>query len=131
MAESTVPATTGQTALAQEPTRSEETYVAPAVDIYEDDQGLVLLADMPGVDPAALDVRVDRGILTIQGKASHLATADPIYREYELSGFFRQFQLPEEVDTGKISADLTNGVLTLRLPRVEQAQPRRIQVRAS
>ncbi len=131
MAERTVPAPASQTAPPQEPTRSEETYVPPPVDIYEDDQGLVVLADLPGVEPGGLDVRVDRDILTIQGRAAHLASGDPVYREYQLTGFFRQFQLPEEVDVGRISAELTHGVLTLRLPRAERAQPRRIEVRAS
>ena len=131
MAERTVPAPTSPTTATREPTRAEERYVAPPVDIYEDDQGLVVVADLPGVEPGTLDVRVDRGLLTIQGRATHLASADPVYREYELTGFFRQFQLPEEVDPARIAAELTHGVLTLRLPRAERAQPRRIEVRAS
>ena len=131
MAERTVPAPASSTAATREPTRAEERYVAPPVDIYEDDQGLVVMADLPGVEPGTLDVRVDRGLLTIQGRATHLASADPVYREYELTGFFRQFQLPEEVDVARITADVRNGVLTLRLPRAERAQPRRIQVQSS
>ncbi|HLI27306.1 MAG TPA: Hsp20/alpha crystallin family protein [Chloroflexota bacterium] len=131
MAERTVPTPTADAASAQEPTRSEEVYVAPPADIYEDDQGLVVLVDVPGVEPGALDVRVDRGVLTIQGRAAHAAPGDAVYREYELTGFFRQFQLPEEVDQARIEAELKNGVLTLRLPRAPQAQPRRIAVRAA
>lgn len=134
MAETTVPAPTGQTAppQAREMTRAEEMYIPPPVDIYEDDQGLVVLADMPGVDPDNLDIRVDRGVLTIRGSAHHLVEKhEPVYREFELTGFFRQFQLPNEIDTEKISAELKHGVLTLRLPRSPQAQPRRIEVRAS
>ena len=139
-AESTVPAPAGADTPTREPgeprdtrerTRAEEAYVTPPVDIFEDDQGLVVLADLPGVEPGALDVRVDRGILTIQARARHLAPGDSVYREYELAGFFRQFQLPEEVDAARVTAELQNGVLTLRLPRAEQAQPRRIEVRAS
>jgi HSP20 family protein len=129
MAEPTVPTPAPTAAPTREPTRAEETFVPPPVDIYEDDQGLVVLVDLPGVEPSGLDVRVDRGILTIQGRAGHLASGDPVYREYQLTGFFRQFQLPEEVDTGRIAAELRNGVLTLRLPRAERAQPRRIEVR--
>ncbi len=131
MAERTVPARTSSTTATREPTRAEERYVAPPVDIYEDDQGLVVVVDVPGVEPGGLDVRVDRGVLTIQGRAAHLASADPVYREYELASFFRQFQLPEEVDSTRISAEFAHGVLTLRLPRAERAQPRRIEVRAS
>jgi HSP20 family molecular chaperone IbpA len=52
-----------------------------------------------------------------------------VYREYELTGFYRQFQLPEEVDSARIEAELKQGVLTLRLPRQAPAEPRRIQVR--
>lgn len=131
MAEKTVPAPTGAGDVTREPTRAEDVYVPAPVDIYEDEQGLVVLADLPGVEPEGLDVRVERGVLTIQGRAAPLASGDPIYREYQLAGFFRQFQLPKEVDTARISADLKHGVLTLQLPRSERAQPRRIQVRAS
>jgi HSP20 family protein len=129
MAERTVPTPGGQVSAAREPTRAEERYVAPPVDIYEDDQGLVVVADLPGVEPGALDVRVDHGVLTIQGRATHRAPGAPVYREYELTGFFRQFQLPDEVDTAAIAAELKHGVLTLRLPRVQRPQSRRIQVR--
>ena len=131
MAERTVPAPASSNAATREPTRAEERYVAPPVDIYEDDQAAVVVADLPVVEPGTLDGRVDRGLLTLQGRATHLASADPVYREYELTGFFRQFQLPEEVDPARIAAELTHGVLTLRLPRAERAQPRRIEVRAS
>jgi HSP20 family protein len=132
MAEKTVPAVTGADgAVAQEPTRSEERFVTPPVDIFEENQGLVVVADLPGVEPGNVDVRVDRGVLTIQARANHLVASQPQYREYQLSGFFRQFQLPEEIDAAQIAAELKNGVLTLHLPRAERHQPRRIQVRAS
>jgi len=112
-----------------EPTHSEEEYTPSAVDIYEDDQGLVVLADLPGMEPGALDVRVDNRVLTIRGRTQHLATGTPVYREYELTGFFRQFQLPEEIDQAGIEADLKQGLLTLRLPRAAPAPSRRIEVR--
>lgn len=115
----------------QEHTRSEETYLVPAVDIYEDDQGLVVLADLPGVQKDALEVRVEQDTLTIQGRAEHLARGNPIYREYELTGFYRRFRLSEAVDTNRIVAELKNGVLRLQLPKAERSQPRRIEVRAS
>jgi len=131
MPEKTVPARTRSASAAQETTRAAERYVAPPVDIYEDDAGLVVLADLPGVEPKALDVKVEHGMLTIQGHAKHLAMGEPIEREHELTAYFRQFQLPEEVDPAGINADLKHGVLTLRLPRAERAKPRRIEVRAS
>jgi HSP20 family protein len=121
----------GQETTGQEQTRSEETYIVPPVDIYEDGQGLVVLADLPGVDKDALEVRVDKDTLTIQARAHHLVPGNPIYREYELTGFYRRFKLSDAVDTQRIVAELKNGVLRLQLPRAEVAQPRRIEVRAS
>lgn len=129
-AEHTVPSARTSEPNPHESTRSGDDYVAPPVDIYEDEQGLKVIADLPGVEPSAVDVRVDRGVLTIQARASHLVQTATVYREYELAGFFRQFQLPEEVDATKIAADMKNGVLTLHLPRAERLQPRRIDVRA-
>lgn len=130
MAEKTIPTASGPADAAREPTRAEEQYVAAPVDIYEDEQGLVVVADLPGVQPEALDVHVERGILTIQGRAGHLRDGSPLQREFELSGYFRQFQLPEEVDSTKITADLKHGVLSLKLPRAERTKPRRVKVRA-
>jgi HSP20 family molecular chaperone IbpA len=117
--------------VAREATRSQEVFTPPPVDIYEDDRGLVVVADLPGVDPGALDVRVDQGVLTLQARTQPLASGTPLHREYELTGFFRQFNLPEEIDTGRIEAELTQGVLTLRLPRAAPAPPRRIDVRTT
>jgi HSP20 family molecular chaperone IbpA len=130
MAEKTVAPAPGVDVV-QEPTRSEERFVTPPVDIYEENQGLVVVADLPGAELSSVDVRVERGVLTMQARAHHLIDGQPQYREYELTGFFRQFQLPEEIDATQIAADLKNGVLTLHLPRAERHQPRRIQVKAS
>ena len=129
MAEKTVPTTSGrQTALSRERTRAQERYIQPPVDIYETPEGLVLLADMPGVAPNDLEVRLEENVLTIQGKAKHAVESEPIYREFELANFFRQFELSDQVDQEKISARLNNGVLMLQLPRAEQAKPRQIPV---
>ena len=129
MAEKTVPTTSGrQTAVSRERTRAQERYIQPPVDIYETPEGLVLLADMPGVAPNDLEVRLEENVLTIQGKAKHAVESEPIYREFELANFFRQFELSDQVDQEKISARLNNGVLMLQLPRAEQAKPRQIPV---
>jgi HSP20 family molecular chaperone IbpA len=114
----------------REPTRADEVFVAPPADIYEDDDGLVVVADLPGIAPEALDVRVEQRILTITAHAQPAPSGTPLHREYELTGFFRQFQLPEEVDTTRIEAELKQGVLTLKLPRAAEQQPRRIEVRS-
>lgn len=115
----------------QEPTRAEEVFAAPPVDIFEDEDGLVVLADLPGIAPEGLDVRVEQRVLTITAHAEPPPSGTLLHREYESTNFFRQFQLPEEVDTARIQAELKQGVLTLRLPRAPKEQPRRIEVRAS
>lgn len=127
MAEKTVPQY--KETAAREGTRSEERYVTPPVDIYETPEGLVVLADLPGVARDGLDVRVENSLLTIRGRTSHAAAGEFAYREYDLVNFFRQFELNERVDQQKISAELKNGVLTLNLPKAEEAKPRKIDIR--
>jgi len=115
----------------REDTRSQERYITPPVDIYDTTDGLVVQADLPGVAKEGLDVRVENNLLTIRGKAAHVAPGDPVYREYGLVNFFRQFELNDRVDQSKISAELKHGVLTLSLPKAEEAKPRKIEVRAA
>jgi len=130
MAEKTMAAATGkQMATSRENTRAQERYIQPPVDIYETPEGLVLLADMPGVAPNDLTIRLEDNILTIQGKAKHAIDSEPIYREFELVNFFRQFELSDQVDQEKIAARLNHGVLILELPRAEKAKPRQIPVK--
>lgn len=131
MAEKTVATAEVQKPATMESTRHHERYVAPPVDIYETPEGLVVLADLPGVPQDALDVRVDNNILTIRGHARHTVPGNATYREYELVNFFRQFELSDKVDQNRISAELKCGVLTLQLPKAEEARPRRIEVRAA
>jgi HSP20 family protein len=132
MAERTVAARAQEKAPStREETRSQERYITPPVDIYETADGLVVKADLPGVAKEGLDVRVENSLLTIRGKAAHSAPGDPVYREYGLVNFFRQFELNERVDRSKISADLKHGVLTLNLPKAEAARPRQIEVKVS
>jgi len=132
MAERTVAARAQEKATSsREETRSQERYITPPVDIYETTNGLVVTADLPGVAKEGLDVRVENNLLTIRGKAAHAAPGDPVYREYGLVNFFRQFELNEKVDQSKISAELKHGVLTLNLPKAEEAKPRKIEVKAA
>src|SRR4051812_23370122 len=105
-----------QTSSSREETRSEERYVTPPVDIYETDEGLVVKADLPGVAKENMDIRVENNLLTIRASTAHVAPGEPVYREYGLVNFFRQFELNERVDRAKISAELNYGVLTLNLP---------------
>jgi len=132
MAEKTVPVP-GAAPRKVEPevTRARERYVRPPVDIYETPEALVLTADLPGAVKESLEVRVKDAVLTIEAKASHTAPGEVIYREYDLTGFFREFELSEGIDQQKVSAELKQGVLTLRLPKTEKAKPRQIDVKVS
>jgi HSP20 family molecular chaperone IbpA len=114
-----------------ERTRHHERYVAPPVDIYETREGLVVLADVPGVATEALDVRVDHNVLTIRGHACHVVPGEVTYREYDLVNFFRQFELSDKVDQSHITADLKSGVLTVHLPKAQEAKPRQIEVQVA
>jgi hypothetical protein len=80
------------------------------------------------VERDALDVRVDDNVLTIQGQTRHIAPGEPVWTEYQLLNFYRQFELPEDVDQEKIGAELQHGVLTVHLPKLECAKPRQIQI---
>ncbi len=133
MAEKTVAAAApaGQPARSREATRAGDRYVAPAVDIYETAEELVLLADLPGVGKDDLEVRVEDDVLTIRATPHHVAPGEVVWREFELPNFFRQFELSEVIDQEKISADLKHGVLTLHLPKAEKARPRKIEVKLS
>ena len=115
----------------QEITRAQERHVRPPVDIYETGDALVLMADLPGVTKETLQVRVDDELLTIEAKATERAAGNLVYREFELTSFFRQFALVEEIDTEQVKADLRYGVLTLYLPKSESAKPKQISVTVS
>jgi HSP20 family protein len=132
MAEKTAPTVNGsRSGTDMEITRAQEHHVPPPVDIYETREGLVLLADLPGVSKETLEVRVAEETLTIQGKAEHKVPGEPIYREYELSNFFRQFEISDQIDTENIKADLKYGVLKLDLPIAQSAKPRKVEVKVS
>ncbi|NTW99681.1 MAG: Hsp20/alpha crystallin family protein [Geobacteraceae bacterium] len=112
----------------REETRSNERYIRPAVNIIEDEDGLVLTADIPGAAKESLDINVEKGILTISAPAQHTVPGSSAYREFELANYYRQFTIPESLDHGKAHADYVNGILTLRIPKAEVAKPKRIAV---
>jgi HSP20 family molecular chaperone IbpA len=107
-----------------------EPFLIPPVDVVEDSAGITLYADLPGVPKDKLELELDADTLTIEGEvaldmpdgmdASHAEVSLPRYR--------RSFTLSRELDTDKVSAELNQGVLTLRIPKSEHAQPRRIEV---
>jgi HSP20 family protein len=106
---------------------------SPAVDIFENEHAITLLADMPGVKAQDLKIDLRENVLTLTGRATapESANEQDVVREYGSGTFFRQFTLAESIDQSKIDAKLADGVLRLELPKVEKAKPRQISVRAS
>jgi HSP20 family protein len=102
----------------------------PAVDIFETDQQLILLADMPGVATEDISIDLRDGVLTISGEVKPWETADEqdVLVEFEIGRYYRQFSLSEVIDQDKIDAQLNDGVLKLMLPKAAKAQPRKITV---
>jgi HSP20 family protein len=129
MSETTI-STKPNTAVETPAIREESRFLTPAVDIFETEQGLCLIADMPGVEKEGISVRVDNGILTLEGRpAASENMPHALLEEFQLMPYYRQFQLGEAFDTEKISATLTQGVLTVSIPKPEKTQPRQIEVR--
>jgi len=110
-------------------TRDDTRYIAPPVDIFETEDALTVVADLPGADKDGVDIRVEDGILTIKGKANYQPKASIIREEFNIHGYYRQFQLSDEVDQEKIAAESKNGVLTITLPKAEKSMPRQIKVK--
>jgi HSP20 family protein len=104
----------------------------PATDIYEKDDSILVLCDMPGVDEKNVDVTLENDILTLTGtQVAEEQQGSASYREYWPGVFRRVFQLSTDVDRAKIKATMKNGVLQVMLPKAEAAQPRKIAVEAS
>ncbi len=114
-------------------TAANERPVAPAIDVFEDAGGITLLADMPGVSRDNLDVRLDGETLTVEGRLDLDLPQDmrAVWAEVQVPKFRRVFTLSRELDASRIEANLKDGVLNLRVPKLAHAQPRRIEVRAA
>ena len=104
----------------------------PAVDIFETEKEMTLLADLPGVKSDQLNIDLRDNVLTLTGEVTPWEGADEedLLIEYEIGRYFRQFTLSEVIDQDKIDAQLNDGVLRLTLPKVEKATPRKISVKA-
>jgi HSP20 family molecular chaperone IbpA len=104
----------------------------PAVDICESEQDLVILIDLPGVDPSKLEIEVTGNILSVLGKASRdEGEGKAIFREYETHDYFRAFIVTEKLDTHGLVASLVDGVLKIVLPKIDKALSRRIPISAA
>ncbi len=114
----------------KEPQGVPESYFVPATDIYQTDDELVLVADMPGVPPDGLDVRVEGGVLTLRGRPPQAEKpGEVLLEEFATGEYYRSFQLPGDYDTDKIEASVRQGVLTVRLPKSERLKPRKIEIK--
>jgi len=104
----------------------------PAVDIFETDQEITVLADMPGLKANALAIDLRENTLTLTGNVEppETETEEEVLREYRTGNYYRQFTLSDAIDQSKIDAALKEGVLRLTLPKVEKAAPRTIPVKA-
>ncbi len=112
-----------------ERTRAER-YYSPYTDIYELADRVVVVMDMPGVDKSALDITLEKNVLTVTGNIDSKAyeELEPIYTEYNVGNFSRTFTLSTQIDSAKISASIENGVLTIDLPKAGEALSRRIEI---
>ncbi len=106
-----------------------EHYV-PLTDIIETEKSLVVTMDMPGVKKESINVKLEDNVLEVDGQIDYSPYNDlnPVYTEYNVGHFTRKFTVSNEIDTGKIDANLSDGVLTLTLPKAPEAQPRQIKV---
>ncbi len=115
---------------AQQPAQKDTRAMLPRVDVLEDDGGITLLADLPGVPKEQLELKVEGDTLLIEGAVALPAPErlQAVYAELRVPRYRRSFTLSRELDTGRIEANLKDGVLNLRIPKHAHAQPRRIQV---
>jgi HSP20 family molecular chaperone IbpA len=113
----------------QESTIPARTY-QPVTDIFETEQALTVVMEMPGVDKQNVEVMVENDVLSVAGRIdfSKYEGLQPVYTEYNVGHYARSFQLSNTIDQSRISADLRDGVITLMLPKAEEAKPRKIKV---
>lgn len=103
----------------------------PTADIYETQDALTVILEMPGVEKSNVNVHVEEGVLHVEGRLdlSKYQGLQPLYIEYNIGHYSRSFQLSSKIDQTRIEAALRDGVLSLTLPKVEEAKPRTINVR--
>src|SRR5690242_20215297 len=102
----------------------------PVTDIFETDQALTVVLEMPGVNKDSVDIRVENDVLSVEGRVdfSNYAGLQPVYTEYNVGNYARSFQLSSKIEQGAIRAELKDGVMTLVLPKSEKAKARKITV---
>ena len=102
----------------------------PATDIFETDQALTVIMEMPGVRKENVEINVENDVITVEGRIdfSKYDGIRPVYTEYNVGNYVRSFQLSSKIEQGAISAELKDGVMTLVLPKAERAKPRKIAI---
>jgi len=105
-------------------------FYQPNTDIFEDEISLTVVMEMPGVQRGNLEIKIEKNVLDVEGKIDFSAYKDlePVYTEYNVGHYRRSFSLSSKIDQEKISADLNDGLLTLVLPKAEEAKPRTIKI---
>ena len=103
----------------------------PATDIYEAEDALTVILEMPGVEKSNVKIHVEDGALNVEGRLelAKYRGLQPLYTEYNIGHYSRSFRLSSKIDQSKIAAEMKDGVLSLKLPKIEEAKPRTIQVK--
>lgn len=114
----------------QEATRPTRAFM-PNADIFETEDALTVVLEMPGVDRDNINISVENGVLTVEGTINFgkYEGLQPVYSEYNIGPFRRSLRISSRIDQDNINAEMSDGVITLVLPKVEEAKPRRIEVR--
>jgi HSP20 family molecular chaperone IbpA len=115
---------------AQEPTTPMRAFM-PTTDIFESEDALTMVLEMPGVDRDNIEVSIENGVLTVEGRISFskYEGLQPVYSEYNIGPYRRTFRISSRVDQDKIRAEMRDGVISLVLPKAEEAKPRGIEVK--
>ena len=106
-------------------------YYVPATDIYETDEALTVVMEVPGVERKDIEINIEDDMLKVEGRIdfSKYEGLEPLYTEYNVGHFSRAFTLSSKIDQQQIGANIEDGVLTLTLPKAKEAQPRRIEIK--
>jgi HSP20 family molecular chaperone IbpA len=105
-------------------------YYVPYTDIFETADALTVVMEVPGVEKDRIDIKIEEGILQVEGRIDfdNYADMQPVYTEYNVGHYSRRFSLSSKIDQERISARMEDGVLTLMLPKAEEAKPRKIAI---
>jgi HSP20 family molecular chaperone IbpA len=105
-------------------------FFSPYADIHETEQAVIVSLEVPGVDKNAIEIQLEKGVLTVKGKvdASKYESLRPIYSEYNVGNYVRTFAVSPKIDANAITATVTDGVLRIALPKAKEALSRRIAV---